>query len=143
MAENNIHEDLARDDEVVGPSDRRFGLTLAGLGAAIGAARLWRGQPYAVWWIAAALILAFLGLFWAVPLRPLNRLWLRLGLLLYRVVNPVVMALLFYTTIVPIGLLMRLRGKDLLRLRRDPEATSYWLVRDPPGPAPESMQNQF
>src|SRR5580658_5696528 len=61
-----------------------------------------------------------LALPWMAALRPLNRLWLRLGLWLYGIVNPIVVALLFYSTMVPIGLLMRRCGKDPLRLRRGP-----------------------
>ena len=76
-------------------------------------------------------------------LGPLNRLWLRLGLLLQRLVTPVVMALLFYGTVTPIALVLRLLGKDLLRLRIDRGADSYWLERRPPGPAPDTMRNQF
>jgi len=53
-----------------------------------------------------------------------------------------VMSLLFYGTILPTGLVMRMRGRDLLRLKRDPHAKSYWIAR-PPGPAPESMRDQF
>ena len=59
------------------------------------------------------------------------------------VVNPLVMGLLFYLTVTPTGLLMRLFGKDPLRLRFDPEAKSYWIERQPPGPAPETMRHQF
>jgi len=55
----------------------------------------------------------------------------------------VVMFLLFATTIVPLGLIRRALGKDSLRLRFDPDAPSYWIPREPPGPAPESMKNQF
>ena len=80
---------------------------------------------------------------WPAVLWPLNRLWLLLGIVLYRIVNPIVMALLFFSTIVPIGMLMRLCGKDSLRLRREPEAASYWIEREPPGPPPETMRNQF
>ena len=55
-----------------------------------------------------------------------------------------VMALMFYGSFfLPMGLLMRMFGKDLLRLKREPEAASYWIVRDPPGPAPETMGKQF
>ena len=73
----------------------------------------------------------------------LNRLWLRFGLVLYKVVNPAVMTLIFGSTIVPIGVLMRLCGKDPLRLRREPAAASYWIAREPPGPLPETMRDQF
>jgi hypothetical protein len=66
-----------------------------------------------------------------------------LGIVLYKMVNPVVMALLFFSTIMPIGLLIRLCGKDPLRLRRDPTATSYWIARETSGPPAETMRNQF
>jgi hypothetical protein len=77
-------------------------------------------------------------------LGPLNRWWLQLGLLLQqRLVTPVIMALLFFGTVTPIALVLRLLGKDLLRLRLDREADSYWIERRPPGPAPDTMRNQF
>jgi len=79
---------------------------------------------------------------WTAALAPLNKWWTKLGLLLYRVVSPIVLGLLFYVTLTPIALVMRLLGKDPLRLRRDPDAASYWIDRSPP-PAPESMKNQF
>ena len=52
------------------------------------------------------------------------------------------MGILFYGTILPIGLVMRLRSKDLLRLKREPGAESYWIARVP-GPAAETMKDQF
>jgi len=138
-----IHEDLSRDEEVVGASDRAFGLTVAAVCGIVGTTRTMFGHSYGWWWLAAALALVLLALFWTGPLAPLNRLWLRLGLLLYKVVNPAVMALVFFTTVVPTGLLMRLFGKDPLRLRYDPAAASYWIAREPPGPDPSTMKNQF
>lgn len=143
MAQSNLHEDLARQEEVVGSSDRAFGLTIGGVCVFIGTIRLALGHNHPFWWMGAGLVLLAFGLVWPAVLAPFNRLWLRLGLLLYRVVNPIMMALLFVTTIVPIGLLLRAFGKDPLRLRRDPDAASYWLPRDPPGPLPEGMKNQF
>jgi hypothetical protein len=140
---DNLHEDFARQDEVVGSSDRAFGLTLAVVCLVIGTIRLVLGHHYAAWWLGVGLVLLGLALFWTAPLKPLNRLWLRLGLVLYRVINPIVMLLLFVTTIIPIGALLRLFGKDPLRLRRDPATPSYWLPREPPGPDPKSMINQF
>jgi hypothetical protein len=68
---------------------------------------------------------------------------MRLALLLSKITNPVIMALLFVMVFAPFGILMRLLGKDLLRLKPDPAANSYWVVRTPPGPQPESMSNQF
>ena len=139
----NIHEDLAREDDIVGPSDRAFGLTLAAVFAFVGVVRLALGHSYATWWLGAAVAMLALALTWPATLAPLNRLWLRLGLVLYKVVNPLVMGLVFFTTVVPIGLLMRALGKDPLRLRREPTAASYWIVREPPGPEPDTMKHQF
>jgi hypothetical protein len=76
-------------------------------------------------------------------LSPLNRLWFMFGLLLHKIVTPVIMGLIFFLTVTPTGLIMRLSGRDPLRLRRDPEAKTYWIEREPPGPDPETMRNQF
>jgi len=62
---------------------------------------------------------------------------------LHRIVTPVVTGLLFYAVVTPIGLMMRAAGKDVLRLKRDPGAKSYWIERAPPGPAPDTMKNRF
>lgn len=99
----------------------------------------------AVRWWALGLSAAFLGLALARPavLQPLNRLWTKFGLLLHRLTNPVIMAVLFFLTIVPLGLIMRVLGKDSLFLIPDPQAKSYWIEREPPGPDPETMPNQF
>ena len=94
--------------------------------------------PIRAWALGAAAAFLLLACVWTAPLRPLNYLWLKLGLLLFHVVSPLALGLLFYLTITPIGLLMRACGKDPLRLRRDPAAASYWLPREPPGLAPES-----
>lgn len=88
---------------------------------------------------------AFVGVALVVPslLAPLNRLWLRFGLLLHRIVSPLVLGIMFFLVITPMGLLMRAFGKDLLRLKFDRGAASYWIERSPPGPPPESMKDQF
>ena len=84
-----------------------------------------------------------MALLYPAALKPLNRLWLKFGLLLHKVVNPIMMAFVFFGTVLPTGLIMRVLGKDPLRLKRQPEADSYWIDRQPPGPAPESMKDQF
>lgn len=137
------HERFDRHDDTEVGSERSFGLVFAGFCAFVGAIRLWNEHGGVVWWFGAAAVFLILGLFWTAPLKPLNRLWFKLAMLLYRIVNPVVMALLFFTTVTPIGLLLRALGKDIIRLRRDPEASTYWLRREPPGPLPETMTKQF
>lgn len=138
-----FHDDYRRDEEAKGSSDRAFGLVFAALFAIIGLWPLLDAAWPRLWSLAitvAFLLVAFLrpGL-----LRPLNRLWMRFGLLLHRVVNPLIMGLIFYTTVTPIGLVMRALGKDPLGLRFRRDLKSYWIARQPPGPAPDSMRHQF
>ena len=146
----SFHEDYSRQEEVKGSSDRGFGLTVGGIVLAIAAVRaglqLWDGG--APGWLEGALagiglLLVVFGLAAPARLAPLNRAWTGLGLLLFKVVNPVVLGLIYLSAIVPIGLLMRLLGRDLLSLKFERGAASYWVVRAPPGPAPETMTQQF
>jgi hypothetical protein len=139
------HEDYRRDEKIKGSSNRSFGLVIGAFLALVALAPLVREQAGPVRWWALAVAAAFVSsaFFWPAPLAPLNRLWTKLGLLLFRIVSPIVMALLFFGTVTPIGFLMRRAGKDPLRLRRDPAAKSYWIERDPPGPAPDTMTRQF
>ncbi|MDP6786667.1 MAG: SxtJ family membrane protein [Rhodospirillales bacterium] len=140
---SGFHEDFGRAGPVKRSSDRATGLVFAAVFAIIALWPLWSGGTPRAWALivaAAIVIVAF-----ALPraLAPLSRAWHGLGQILHKVVNPLVMGLLFYVTVTPTGLLMRLFGKDPLRLRFDREAKSYWIERRPPGPAPETMRQQF
>jgi hypothetical protein len=137
------HEDLSREEQVEGSSDRAFGLVFAAVFAIIGLWPLLSAGPLRWWALAVAGAFAVLALAYARALAPLNRWWLKLGLLLGRFVSPVALGVLFYAVFTPIGLLMRLSGKDPLRVRRDGSAQSYWIARQPPGPPADSMTNQF
>jgi hypothetical protein len=138
----STHESFARDEAAAPGSDRTFGLVMAAALAVVSLLNGWHLGRLWPWTSVAAVL--FLLAAWLAPssLRPLNRLWMKLGLILHKIVNPIVMGLLFYGTILPTGLIMRLRGRDLLRLKRDPAADSYWITRTP-GPAPETMRDQF
>jgi len=143
MATSQLHEDFSREEHVKAGSDRGFGFVFAGFFALVSALSWWRDHTGWHWMLPVAV--AFLGVALVYPrlLAPLNKLWLKFGLLLYKVMNPLILGLLFFVTITPIGLVMRLCGKDFLRLRLDRGAKSYWIVRTPPGPPPQSMRNQF
>lgn len=151
MSDGQNHEPLTRAHDVRMGSDRGFGLVFAIVFALIGlwpAVRIgWRPSfdvnLLRLWSIViAALFLVFA---FASPsaLRPLNRLWFRFGILLSRVATPIVMALVFTLTVIPTALIMRLRRGNLLGLKFDRQAKSYWLMRDPPGPSPGSMKKQY
>jgi hypothetical protein len=139
----NTHETLVRADAVKGSSDRTFGLVFAVFFAAVGLLPLLRRHPMRPWALAAGLLFLAVAVFWPGLLRPLNRLWLKLGLLLHAVTNPIILGVLFFLVFTPFAMILRLLRKDLLRLRWDRQAITYWLARVPPGPPPESMRNQF
>ena len=138
-----FHEDFGREDGPRPGSERSFGIVFAVVFVLIGLWPLLDGGPVRLWALAVAGIFLAAGLFLPVILRPLNRLWFLFGMALHKVMSPLVMGLLFYLTVTPIALIMRIVGKDPLNRRFDPRAKSYWIERDPAGPAPETMRQQF
>jgi hypothetical protein len=151
MSGGNTHEPSSQGHSVKMGSDRGFGLvfaavfTLIGVWPALKLGWIPRLEPASLRLWALAIAAAFLGLALAAPalLNPLNRLWFAFGLLLGKIMTPIVMGLLYVLTIVPTGYIMRLRGRDLLTLKIDRARKSYWIVREPPGPARGTMSNQF
>jgi hypothetical protein len=130
-------------DETKPGSERNFGLVMAAAATLFGCLPLLRGaQPH---WTLLGVAAAFAGLSLSAPrvLFPLNYAWFRLGLLLHRVMSPAVIGAVFFLCVTPIGLLLRMFGKDVLSLRRRADLPSYWIVRDPPGPEAGTMTNQF
>ena len=138
-----FHETTQRDAPVKTSSDRSFGLVFAAVFAIVAAWPLVHGE--AVRWWSVPVALAFLIIALATPriLKPLNRIWTAFGLLLHKIVSPIIMGAIFFIAVTPTSFLMRLLGKTPIPLRFDPTATSYWIVRTPPGPSGESMKNQF
>ncbi len=139
----STHEDFSRTDDVAGGSDRAFGLVFAVVFAVIALYPLLAGNPPRLWSLVIAAAFAAVALLRAGLLAPLNRLWTRFGLLLHRIVSPLVLGFMYFAVLTPTGLLLRLFGKDLLALKHDPAAQSYWILRTPPGPAPDSLKQQF
>jgi hypothetical protein len=137
------HEDLTREQHAEGSSDRVFGLVFAAAFLVIAAWPLLHGETLRWWAPGVAAALALIAVFKPALLGGLNRLWIKLGVLLGKVVSPIALAVLFYGVLTPVGALMRLTGNDTLRLKQDRGAQSYWMPREPPGPPPDSMTNQF
>jgi Saxitoxin biosynthesis operon protein SxtJ len=137
-----MHEELKSRTKVKIGSDRSFGLTFAVLFLLVG---MWpwvfHGRAVRLWALGVAIALIAAALVAPRLLAPLNKIWFRFGLILHRVINPVVMGIIFSCAVVPTAILLRLRGKDLLRLKRDQESASYWIHRDPL--PPNSMSKQF
>jgi hypothetical protein len=104
---------------------------------------------YSAWsltWIIGIAVAAFLLLVVTllIPacLRPFNKAWFKLGLLLGNIVSPIILGLIFFLLITPAALIGKFFGRDALRLKKRTENT-YWIERDPVGPEPESFKYQF
>ena len=137
----DVHGSSSHDEEVVGPSDRWFGFVFTVVFAIVGLLPLWRGAAPRQWALVAAGVVGLLALVWPRALAPANKAWLRLGLLLHRIVNPVVMGAVFYLAITPFGFFMRRRRAGLhTQLRPDERATTYWIPREG---AASPMDQQF
>lgn len=124
-------------------SNRTFGLVFASICGCFAVYPLIFGASFRPGWAVAAGAFLVSGLFAPAVLAPFNQAWFRLGLVMHRVVNPVVMGVIFIVAVLPTGILMRLAGKDPMRLRRDPAARTYWIDRTPPATGTDSMKNQF
>ena len=137
---------MTTDHEQTLPSERSFGLLFGAVFALLAAyGWLFKGWSLAVVLPLVALALVFVLLGFVAPkiVRPLNWLWFQLGQLLGKIVSPIVLGAIFFLLLTPVSLVTRLFGRDELRLKRKASQTSYWLDRAPPGPAPESFNNQF
>ena len=143
MRPSNLPESFERDEPAHGSSDRSFGLVFTAFFLLVGLAPLLHGRGARYW--AVAVGAAFLVVALARPglLHPLNRLWTWFGLLLHKIVNPIVMGMLFFLILTPFGTALRLLGKDPLDREFDRAASSYWILRTPPGPPPGTMSQQF
>jgi saxitoxin biosynthesis operon SxtJ-like protein len=132
-----------RQDDVEMGSERGFALVLAGFFAIVGCWPLIHGNNLRLWALTIGGLFLVLGLLRPSVLRPLNIIWFKLSLLLAKFMTPIVMGLLYVTTIIPTSLILRVRGKDLLGLAPQPDSDSYWITRKPPGPNAGSMKRQF
>ena len=126
------------DDIKIG-SNRSFGLVFSIVFLLIAIYPLINSEELRVWSLIIAIIFLVLGLINSKILTPLNKLWFKFGLLLGRIVSPVIMAVIFFLVVTPIGLFMRMIGKDLLNLKFN-KNKSYWIEKSGPK---SKMSNQF
>ena len=137
------HEEVSRAPTVTAGSDRSFGIVFTIFCAIVAGVQFWHGSNAAWGWLAAAVLFAGFALAYARALRPLNVLWFKLGMLLHRIVSPVILGVMFFAVFTPLGLWLRLTGKRPLDLACDENTDSYWIERRPPGPPPGSFDRQF
>ena len=134
---------MPNDQALQLPSNQKFGWFFAAIFAAGGAYALWKSSIFlASGLFVLSIIFAIVVV--AVPalLAPLNKLWYRFGMLLGRIVSPVVLGILFFLLITPVGVFTRFFGRDVLLMKKR-VVPSYWVERNPVGPQPDSFKNQF
>ena len=120
-------------------SNRSFGILFSILFALIAFWPIINGNPLRLWLIPVSVIFLVLGLLNSKILSPLNKIWFKFGIFLGKFISPIIMGLIFFVVVTPIGLLMRVLRKDLLNLKFS-NHKSYWIEKK----GPESkMRNQF
>ena len=125
------------------PSNRKFGLFFTAVFAIAVGYFFYEGASGLAWvFFALAIVFFVVTLTKSELLLPLNKCWMRFGLLLGMIVSPIVMGVIFFALFTPIGFLMRLFGRDELRLKPKSHA-SYWKVRNPIRPSVDSFKHQF
>ena len=126
-------------DEIKISSNRSFGIVFFIVFLLIALYPLLKGNDLRIWSLVISFVFLVLGLINSKILTPLNRLWFKFGLLLGRFISPLIMGIIFFVVVTPIGIMMRLLKKDLLNLKYNKKET-YWI--DKSGPK-SKMKNQF
>jgi large-conductance mechanosensitive channel len=142
----SLHENYRDDEPIQAGSDRAFGCTVGTILMVIGAAKAYvaGALPLVACLIfAAGALLLLLGIVAPSRLSALNRLWLKVGAVISRVVNPIVLAVLFFIVVTPMAFLMRMVGKRPLHLAPDRSAATYWIKREPLEGGASNMRRQF
>ncbi len=137
------HETITSFRKVEASSDRKFGLTIGALLVAASLSPLLHHHAPRWWLLAIAALFLIAGAVFPAALTPVNRAWFKLGLALNTIVSPIVMGLLFYGAVVPVGWFLRKQGEDILALKSAPDATTYWTTRTPPSPSSGTLSKQF
>jgi len=138
-----MHENLKRGEEIEVSSDRSFGMVFTLVFLAVGIWMVSGGQSKGWFFLAGAALFFTVALACPSILGPLNRAWMKFGLLLGRVANPIILGIVFFLVITPMAVVRRLLGKDSLHLKSKSDHESYWINRSPAGPKAGSMTKQF
>ena len=126
-------------DDIKISSNRSFGIVFFIVFLLIALYPLTYSQDIRIWSVIISIIFLVLGLFNSKILTPLNKLWFKFGIFLGKIISPIIMGIIFFLVVTPIGLLMKLLGKDLINLKYN-NNKSYWIEKKGPK---SKMKNQF
>ncbi len=126
-------------DDIRISSNRSFGIVFFVVFLLIALYPLTYGGEIRIWSLIISLIFLTLGLLNSKILAPLNKIWFKFGILLGKIISPLIMGIIFFLVVTPIGFIMRLLGKDVLNLKYN-KNKSYWIEKKGPK---SKMKNQF
>ena len=126
-------------DDIKISSNKSFGIVFFVVFLIIATYPLINNEELRIWSLVISLIFLVLGLINSKILTPLNKIWFKFGLFLGKIISPLIMAIIFFLVVTPIGLIMRLVGKDVLNLKFNTKK-SYWIEKDN---LKSKMKNQF
>ena len=126
-------------DDVKISSNRSFGIVFFVVFLLVALYPLIYGEEIRLWSLIISIIFLILGLLNSKILGPLNKIWFKFGILLGKIVSPLIMGIIFFLVVTPIGFIMRLLGKDVLNLKYN-KNKSYWIEKNGPK---SKMKNQF
>lgn len=115
--------------EIKTSSNKSFGLVFFVIFILIALWPLFKDGNIRIWSIIVSIVFLILGLLNSKILTPLNKLWMRLGIWLGLIISPIVMAIIYFGVITPIGLILKLFGKDVLNLKIDKNKKTYWTLK--------------
>ena len=121
-------------------SNRSFGILFFVVFLILGLWPLFKSQNPSIFLLCISGVFLILGFLNSKILTPLNKLWIRFGILLGKIVSPIVMGVVYFGVVTPIGIIMRLFGKDILNLEINKNKSTYWLPKDK---IKSEMKNQF
>jgi hypothetical protein len=130
-------------DNVVGSTNRRFGILFSMVFAIVGLVPVAYDDKVALWALIASCLIAIITSARPSLLAPFSSLWMKLGNALHKVVSPVVLGAIFYLVVWPTAIVVRLSGKEILKLKMEPDALTYWESRERSVQSPQTMKRQY
>ena len=121
---------MIRHTKIKISSNRNFGIVFFVVFLILGLWPLTYGDQIKIWFTIISLVFLILGLINSKLLTPLNKLWFKFGIILGAIIAPIVMGIVFFLVLTPIGLVMKIMGKDLLSKKYDKKKRTYWIKRD-------------
>ena len=126
-------------NEIKISSNRNFGIVFFIVFLVIAIYPLINSSEIRIWSLILSLLFLLLGLINSKILTPLNKIWFKFGIFLGKIISPIIMGIIFFFVVTPIGFIMRLLSKDILNLKYNNE-NSYWIKKTGPK---SKMKNQF